>query len=67
MDDHRFFLELVAVLVSARLFAAVAVKAGAPAVIGELDQTAVDMTLRLDNAGALPTCPQSQQQQLLVA
>src|SRR3546814_19468107 len=36
MDDHRFFLELVAVLVSARLFAAVAVKAGAPAVIGEL-------------------------------
>ena len=36
-------------------------------VIGELDQTAVDMTLRLDNAGALPTCPQPQQQQLLVA
>ena len=25
--------------------------------------TAVDMTLRLDNAGALPTCPQPQQQQ----
>jgi putative transposase len=25
--------------------------------------TAVDMTLRLDNAGASPTCPQPQQQQ----
>jgi putative transposase len=33
------------------------------AVAGELGKTAVDMTLRLDNAGALPTCPQSQQQQ----
>jgi putative transposase len=31
-------------------------------VIGALDGTAVDMTLRLDNAGALPTCPQPQQQ-----
>ena len=29
--------------------------------------TAVDMTLRLDNAGALPTCPQPQQQQALAA
>ncbi len=27
-----------------------------------LDEKAVDMTLRLDNAGALPTCPQPQQQ-----
>ena len=26
-------------------------------------ETAVDMTLRLDNAGALPTCPQPEQQQ----
>jgi putative transposase len=35
---------------------------------GVLDNTAVDMTLRLDNAGALPTCPQpQQQQQVLVA
>jgi putative transposase len=32
-------------------------------VTGVLDNTAVDMTLRLDNAGALPTCPQPQQQQ----
>jgi putative transposase len=32
-------------------------------VTGELAGTAVDMTLRLDNAGALPTCPQPQQQQ----
>jgi putative transposase len=32
-------------------------------VTGALDNTAVDMTLRLDNAGALPTCPQPQQQQ----
>ncbi len=32
---------------------------------GYLD-TAVDMTLRLDNAGALPTCPQPQQQQIAV-
>ena len=31
-------------------------------VTGALDQTAMDMTLRLDNAGALPTCPQPQQQ-----
>ena len=30
---------------------------------GLLDARAVDMTLRLDNAAALPTCPQSQQQQ----
>ena len=30
-------------------------------------QPAVDMTLRLDNAGALPTCPQPQQQQQFVA
>jgi len=29
---------------------------------GPLGNTAVDMTLRLDNAGALPTCPQPQQQ-----
>jgi putative transposase len=28
---------------------------------------AVDMTLRLDNAGALPTCPQPQQQQHIAA
>jgi len=34
---------------------------------GALDGTAVDMTLRLDNAGALPTCPQPQQQQIRVA
>ncbi len=33
---------------------------------GFLD-TAVDMTLRLDNAGALPTCPQPQQQQQIAA
>src|SRR6266567_1219960 len=32
---------------------------------GELADKAVDMTLRLDNAGALPTCPQPQQQQEL--
>ncbi len=31
-------------------------------VTGELGNTAVDMTLRLDNADALPTCPQPQQQ-----
>jgi putative transposase len=31
-------------------------------VTGLLGQRAVDMTLRLDNAGALPTCPQSLQQ-----
>ena len=35
--------------------------------IGALGQRAVDMTLRLDNACALPTCPQSQQQQELAA
>ena len=33
---------------------------------GFLD-TAVDMTLRLDNARALPTCPQPQQQQQIAA
>ena len=32
-------------------------------VTGALGDTAMDMTLRLDNAGALPTCPQPQQQQ----
>jgi putative transposase len=32
-------------------------------VTGALGGSAVDMTLRLDNAGALPTCPQPQQQQ----
>jgi hypothetical protein len=32
-------------------------------VTGALDERAVGMTLRLDNAGALPTCPQPQQQQ----
>ena len=31
--------------------------------IDTLGNTAVDMTLRLDNAGALPTCPQPPQQQ----
>jgi putative transposase len=31
-------------------------------VTGMIEGTAVDMTLRLDNAGALPTCPQPQQQ-----
>jgi putative transposase len=38
-------------------------------VTGALGETAVDMTLRLDNAGALPTCPQppQQQQQALIA
>jgi putative transposase len=37
-------------------------------VTGALGDTAVDMTLRLDNAGALPTWPQPpQQQQLCVA
>ena len=34
---------------------------------GLLDARAVDMTLRLDNATALPTCPQPQQQQAFVA
>jgi putative transposase len=37
-------------------------------VTGALGDTAVDMTLRLDNAGALPTCPPPpQQQQALIA
>jgi putative transposase len=30
-------------------------------------ETAMDMTLRLDNASALPTCPQPQQQQTAIA
>ena len=34
---------------------------------GTLGGEAVDMTLRLDNAGALPTYPQPQQQQVRVA
>jgi len=34
---------------------------------GTLANTAVDMTLRLDNAKALPTCPQPQQQQACAA
>jgi len=34
---------------------------------GALDQQAVDMPLRLDNARALPTCPQPQQQQNAIA
>ena len=34
---------------------------------GALGEVAVDMTLRLDNAGALPTYPQPHQQQVLVA
>ncbi len=34
---------------------------------GALGEKAVDMTLRLDNAGALPTCPQLQQQQTKIA
>jgi len=36
-------------------------------VTGCIDGTAVDMMLRLDNAGALPTCPQPQQQQKMIA
>lgn len=32
-------------------------------VVGAFGEEAVDMTLRLDNARALPTCPQPQQQQ----
>jgi putative transposase len=36
-------------------------------VTGCIDGTAVGMTLRLDNAGALPTCPQPQQQQTMIA
>jgi putative transposase len=35
------------------------------AVTGDLGNTAVDMTLRLDNARALPTYPQPPQQQQL--
>jgi putative transposase len=35
--------------------------------IGGFANTAVDMTLRLDNAVALPTCPQPQQQQQIAA
>jgi len=34
---------------------------------GALGEKAVDMTLRLDNAAALPTCPQPPQQQALIA
>jgi putative transposase len=36
-------------------------------VTGRLGDMAVDMTLRLDNAAALPTCPQQQQQKKCVA
>ncbi len=37
-------------------------------ITGALGEKAVDMTLRLDNAGALPTCPQPPQpQQGLIA
>lgn len=36
-------------------------------VTGGLDGRAVDMTLRLDNAGALPTCPQPQQPKMMIA
>lgn len=36
-------------------------------VAGCLDGTAVDMTLRLDNAGALPTCPQPQLPKTMIA
>jgi putative transposase len=35
-------------------------------ITGGLDGRAVDMTLRLDNAGALPTCPQPQQPKMMV-
>ena len=35
-------------------------------IAGALGNTAVDMTLRLDNAGALPTCPQPPPQQKMV-
>ena len=35
--------------------------------IAALGEKAVDMTLRLDNASALPTCPQPRQQQELAA
>jgi putative transposase len=34
---------------------------------GALDGKAVDMTLRLDNADALPTCPQPQQPKTMIA
>jgi putative transposase len=34
---------------------------------GDLENTAVDMTLRLDNARALPTYPQPPQQQKIVS
>ena len=34
---------------------------------GIIGEAAVDMTLRLDNAGALPTYPQPHRQQVLVA
>jgi putative transposase len=37
------------------------------AITGCIDGKAVDMTLRLDNAGALPTCPQPQQPQMMIA
>lgn len=36
MDNHGFFLELAEILVSARRFAAIAVKGGARTVVGEL-------------------------------
>jgi hypothetical protein len=36
-------------------------------VTGHLDGRAVDMTLRLDNAGALATCPQPQQPKMMIA
>lgn len=36
-------------------------------VTGSLDGKAVDMALRLDSAGALPTCPQPQQPQMMIA
>jgi putative transposase len=36
-------------------------------IAGALGEAAVDMTLRLDNAGALPTCPQLPQQPKILA
>lgn len=36
MDEHRFFLELMLILLAARLLAAIAVRVGAPPVLGEL-------------------------------
>jgi len=36
-------------------------------VTGWFDSRAVDMALRLDNADALPTCPQPQQPQIMIA